>query len=494
MAQWTKPNLDGFEFARAVSAIRRRAEKQTKWKRLLDTYVSTDLTIRARTTDSQLVLGRRGTGKTHMFRFVQETLGSIGEVAYFIDCRTLGSGIIGPKETSEQIATKYFRSLLNEIGTQMLDMAIHMEAPVGNSQQKVLNIIQGLIKYMEPVSETSLEPTFNYRQITESLQAIISNLCIDHIFIIIDEWAQIPVSAQPYVAEYIKRAIMTIPEICIKLLAVSYQCYPSKQTKEGVIGIQRGADITDVLDFDSYLIHDENPKPVTIFFSQVLYNHLGAELNWDLQITAKEKNKRILDIFTQDKAFTELVRAAEGNCRDFLCIFSRAFWDGYRQHADAKAISIPHISEAAASWFESEKYVNIRDEELPNASLTYILNNIIKGYKSRTFMVEASKVQDEALIRLLNERVIHKLSVSYAHKDRPGERYELFSLDYGAYVRFAGTVNEPNPANLPLQPQLPFEGVVKVQEDEQQFIVPLDDKRSIRRIVFDPNAVKITKW
>lgn len=340
MSEWTRPSLDD-GFARAVTTIQKRAENQLDWDKIIDTYAHTDLAYRASARDSQLVLGRRGTGKTHMFRVLEEELGSRGEVTFFIDCRNLGSGIIGADEKPEQIAMKYFRTLLNEIGTRMLDKAMHMENPPKDAQKTVINTLIGLVNQMEPsLEKVQIKSTFNYRQINESLRRVINELNIGHLFLILDEWVQIPISVQPYIAEYIKRAVMTIPEICIKLLAVSYQCHLSKQSDEGIIGIQRGADIPDVIDFDAYLIYDENPNLVTEFFAEVLYNHLGAELNWDLSVVRKEKVKRIVDIFSQENSFIELVRAAEGNCRDFLCIFSRAFWEGYRQQTSAKAISI----------------------------------------------------------------------------------------------------------------------------------------------------------
>jgi len=138
MTEWKKPELNN-EFAKAVTAIHKRAEKQLDWDKLLDTYAHTDLDYRASTRDSQLVLGRRGTGKTHVFRVLQETLGVKGEVTLYIDCRTLGSGLFISTEKPEQTATKYFRSLLNEIGTYRLDMAIRMEMPPVNLQEKVLN-------------------------------------------------------------------------------------------------------------------------------------------------------------------------------------------------------------------------------------------------------------------------------------------------------------------------------------------------------------------
>lgn len=483
MTEWKKPELND-EFMRAVTVIQKRAENQRDWYKLLDTYVQTDLAYRAGTRDSQLVLGRRGTGKTHMFLVLQEKLGSQGEVAFYIDCRKLGSGVVEQTEKPELTASKYFRSLLNEISTIMFDKASHMESPPVGAQQRVLNTIYGLATQMEPSrTDDFVKPTFNYRQIAESLQTVIADLGMRNLFIIIDEWAQIPISVQPYVAEYLKRAIMTIPQVCVKLLTVNYQCQLSKQTAEGIIGIKRGADITDVVDFDAYLIYDDNPKLVTEFFSQVLYNHLGVELGWNLQVPSDEKAKRITNIFTQQNTFVELVRAAEGNCRDFLCIFSGAFWK-YRQRGDAKAISIPHIHDAASDWFTNEKYVNIKDEAILNRTFLFILNNILKRYKSRTFMVEASKAQSGVLTRLLNERLLHRLPRFYSHQDYPGERYELFNIDYGAYVQFK-ILKEYQPPLLALDsPEL--------TTNEQRFMVPFDDKRSIRRIVFDPDALKIT--
>lgn len=480
--------LDFSRLSQAIVNIQKRAEKQTDWYKLVDTFVMTEIATRARTTDSQLVLGRRGTGKTHLFRVFERNESLRGKVVYYIDCTRLGSGYAGLQLQPREIAPKYFSSLMNELGTRLLDEAIRMEAPKPGAQDRILNELGiGLARYLEPSNETEpFNNTFNYRQISESLENILSDLQIDRMFLILDEWAQIPVSAQPYVAEYLKRAILSVPNISVKLLAVSYQCNLSFRDESGNIGIQRGADIPDTLDLDSYFIYEENKDVVSRFFAQVLYNHLGAELNWSLNVSPEDKNEKILGLFTQQPAFIELVRAAEGNCRDFLCIFSKAFFEGLRQRRDAKAISIPDITAAASTWFDKEKYANFRDEVGPRKTLEFIINNVFKGYKSRTFMVEASKSQSSSLTRLLNERVLHKLLGFYSHPDRPGERYELFSVDYGAYIRFKGTGNEPYQTVLPLTQDLE-----SLSQEERNYIVPLDDKRSVRRIVFDPDNLKL---
>jgi hypothetical protein len=110
-------------------------------------------------------------------------------------------------------------------------------------------------------------------------------------------------------------------------------------------------------------------------------------------------------------------------------------------------------------------------------------------------MVEATKAQHQAITRLLNERILHKLSGFYSHKDRHGERYELLTIDYGAYVKFIGTVNKPHQIdtiNRPYQIALPLtEDLRNLPIEEQDLMVPLNDKRSIRRIVLDPAILKV---
>ncbi|MCH7813478.1 MAG: hypothetical protein IID40_05600, partial [Planctomycetes bacterium] len=63
-------------------------------------------------------------------------------------------------------------------------------------------------------------------------------------------------------------------------------------------------------------------------------------------------------------------------------------------------------------------------------------------------------------------------------------RYNLFSVDYGAYIRFRGTVNEVSD-DVFLDADK-----IKAGGHDCDF-VPYDDRRSIRRIIFDPDAVEI---
>lgn len=58
MDNWAEPALDD-QFAGVVANIQKRAETQLDFEKLAEIHIPTDLTRRATTHNSQLVLGRR---------------------------------------------------------------------------------------------------------------------------------------------------------------------------------------------------------------------------------------------------------------------------------------------------------------------------------------------------------------------------------------------------------------------------------------------------
>ncbi|MGD9646658.1 MAG: AAA family ATPase [Pirellulales bacterium] len=483
-----EPILNSPSFIRAVSGIQRRAERQTDLAVLGQLFVRSDLFERVQSPDSQLILGRRGTGKTHLVRAFQEHAASHGEPTFYLDCTRLGSGYTSLELPAAVVAQKYFLALVNQLGTDLMDEALRLERPDPAVQMSVLKkLIDGLATTLEVAPNPATAPTFNYRQISDIIGQVLEQLKMPRVYVVLDEWAQVPLESQPFFAEYIKRGILTVPSVSLKILAVNYQCQLSRRQNGNLIGLERGADIPDVIDLDRYLIYDEKQRFVIDFFGQVLYNHLGNELAWPLELAPDDKRKFIVTrLFTQERAFVELVRAAEGNSRDLLCIFARAFFDEFRRAGTAGAISIPNVTAAATSWYDSEKAANVLAEPEAHHTLTHIMDRVLKGYKSRTFLVESSKAENSRLIRLLNERVLHRLNGTYSHPDRPGVRYDLFTVDYGAYARLRATVNQ-------VQEDVFWEldAQKHLSPEQQQSMVPVDDRRSIRRITFDPDSLEV---
>jgi hypothetical protein len=192
-------------------------------------------------------------------------------------------------------------------------------------------------------------------------------------------------------------------------------------------------------------------------------------------------------MFTQEGAFTQLVQSAEGNCRDFICIFGAAYFDEFRK-GDAKQISIPNVCAASESWYINQKESNIKSDKASLDTLSFLFDRVLRGYKSRHFLVDRSKTEHPSLVRLLNERILHRLNETYSHPHRPGLRFEIFTLDHGAYVRLRGTQNDPDQLPLFLEEQ----HIAQLGPSEAEYVVPMKDKRSIRRIVFDPDRMDVT--
>ncbi len=97
----------------------------------------------------------------------------------------------------------------------------------------------------------------------------------------------------------------------------------------------------------TYFVWEEDREGVQSFFAQVIYNHLAQSLGWDLNVKAEAKLEFILKtVFTQEEAFVQPCRAAEGNCRDLLNIFRMSYSEFHRDAA-SKLIGIPHVKTAA---------------------------------------------------------------------------------------------------------------------------------------------------
>jgi energy-coupling factor transporter ATP-binding protein EcfA2 len=478
-------DIRGREFLRAITQLQRRADRELDADRLMQVLVESDLSIRAENSDTQLVLGRRGTGKTHLMKAFAQRQRESGEVAIYVDCTKLGSGL-GVGADAIVTARKYFAALLNEVLNFLFDQAVILENPPPSVQERAEKSIYALVPYTHPTT-TEGEPTFNYRQITESLTNILALLDINRFYVILDEWVSIsPIDAQPHVAEFIKRCFLPIPQFSLKILAVSYLSQFRTTYLNNPIGIERAADITDTIDIDSYLIYEEKADFMQRFFAEVLYNHLATGLDWNINESRDTKFQKILSLFTQERTLIELVVAAEGNCRDFLSIFCESV-HRFRRDSGAQRIGIPHVRTAAAHYYQTEKEGNIRAEEEANKALDFLLNQVLKGYKARSFMVQVGQEEHPHLVTLLYNRVIHKLNRYYSHPDRSTARYSLYSLDYGAYAQFQRTIGGSTPILEEIDPTI--EGTEK--EIEKYAIG--DDGRSYRRIIFDPEKLTISE-
>lgn len=458
------------EFAVAVRDIERRAEREQDPRRLYDIYVDRGVLDQLMTHENQVVLGRRGVGKTHLFSYYRDYVAEKrpSDVVQLHDCRRLGSGMANMSDEPRTIAINTFAELLNDTATQAFEELDRIE---DRASQDLAG--DAVLAFQDVVSRSGNDGSaFDFRNLGDSLAKYVEASKAGGLVILLDEWAAIPLGAQPYVAEFLKRAFMTHGAICVKIAAVSYQTRLSEDTPSGVFGFETGADVFSDVNLDQYFVWEEDNQGAQSFFAQVLYNHLAERIGWNLDIAAEQKHQGVVELFTQEPAFGELSRAAEGNCRDLLNIFRMSF-DEFRRDESARRIGIPQVQAAAETWYRQDKLRNIQDDGRKEDFLNHLIQEIIRNKKSKTFMVSYRDINHPLLARLFSARLLHPLRTTWSHPDRPGEPYHLVTMDYGCYVALKHTRAAP-------EEQIFF---VPEETTARDDLVPLDDRRSIRRIV-----------
>ncbi|HEX5399780.1 MAG TPA: hypothetical protein VFY06_12120 [Verrucomicrobiae bacterium] len=455
----------------AINALERRAERQDNDLTLYNTFVDCGVLAELSDTESQVIYGRRGVGKTHLLHFHRHirSLNQQRSPYFIFDCQRLGSGTATISTDPNVIGRNYAFEFLNDLGTRLFTFVDSLKL----EKSKELDAQSAIIAFVDHI--LSKDGSFDFRNLSSTFRAFCSHADIDRVYIGLDEFVSVPQAAQPVFAHILKQVFASDRRVVFKIAAVTFQTSLYSDINGQQIGMEIGADVFSDIDLDSYFLWDENRDAVMSFFSQVLYNHLGEILRWDLRKTPIEKRRQITSfLFTQEKCLQELVRASEGNSRDLLNILRLAYSE-FRRSTGEK-IGIEHVATAAKIWYKNAKLNNVSPNTRDEGFLNTLIQDVIKDKKSRSFMVSYQDARHPLLVRLLNLRLLHRMRTTWTHPDRPGEPYHIFTIDYGCYAELKGTRSEPNQDVFFFsEPQPP---TIDPQE-----VVPLTDRRSIRRIV-----------
>ncbi len=229
------------------------------------------------------------------------------------------------------------------------------------------------------------------------------------------------------------------------------------------------------LDLDDYYVFDRNPTQVSAAFASLLQKHVISEIPSDSQLAHElaDGESFVRVIFTNKATFEELVRASEGVARDLINIFLHSFFAAQRKGQDK--VDKKTILEAARKWFEEDKQQNL-DDNL-RLVLQRIVTEVIGHRKARSFLIPRELERNNVIQSLFDARVLHLMRRGYADKENPGVRFSIYTLDYGTYVDLLNTSNAPD-----LDMEL-------TDSYGSEFVVPFDDKRSIRRIVLKEDVL-----
>jgi hypothetical protein len=530
---------------RAVSGVSVRAERQEEIGQLVATFVDPGISVQLENDNNQILYGRRGTGKTHVLKVVERrTAEAPNTLALYIDMRILGSNSVFSDEGRPMHvrATSLLKDILAAVDNALLEyvtdpshelpgLALEkLDHLAGAITQTALADVSTSIETAATTQDTlganagvsiSASPSISlgtraeteitegetvtrqgkelnpiyFQELTGALREVLEAAGIKRFVVLLDEWTAIPFDLQPYLAEFLKRTFFTAPQITVKVASLEYRSNFSEPLEQNnVLGFELGADISSVIELDDYFVYDRNAEQTVDMFAELLFRHISAEADAlgarepdrETQLELVERRAYLSDahgissadalvrrLFSSEDAFKELVRAGEGVARDFLNIFSSAFFSSVRR--DRVSIDMRAVQEAARDWYEKDKAPNVDDQQ--EQFLRRIIESVIAERRARSFLLEKQYEKEPIILSLFDFRLLHLIQRGYADKDNPGVRYNIYTLDYGTYVDLIGTQRAP-------------EGDFTEELDDEDTIVPFDDRRSIRRIILRPEQFR----
>lgn len=521
------------QLARAVSNITARSERQPNAEVLQETYVETGVLPQVANFGNQILYGRRGTGKTHVLQVLgADRATEANSFVIYVDVRLLGSAHLFA-DTSRPAADRcvaVFKDLLAIIQSQLLDIVTDPSRDGSGLEEvsqfadfitaKTVEVTSRSVRHSREstakseanlgvrVSPTSvgldakvsggtgssseeevsyseaLRETIVFSELYQILDKALAAMRVEHLTVLIDEWTSLPSDLQPFIAEFLKRTVFPSNRVTVKIASLEYRSRFSLPAEGGnVIGFELGPDITANLDLDDYYVYERNPDQVEDIFRELLFKHVSSGLDgetleeygiWD----ATSFRSRL---FTENKTFVELVRAGEGVVRDFLGIFGAAFFKA--KNAGRQKIDLHSVEEAARDWYETDKSTALSDQQ--RVALHRIITDVIGNRQTKMFMLSREHSGHPMIQSLFDLRLIHLISRGYSDKENPGQRYNIYALDYGTYVDLKRTKSEPD--DFELEPAS-TEGEDLNEEQREERIVPFADKRSIRRVILHPST------
>jgi energy-coupling factor transporter ATP-binding protein EcfA2 len=477
------------------------------------------------TRNNQVIYGRRGTGKTHALKYLAEQVHNEKNGAVYVDLRSVGSnGSIYADESrplAERASTliiDVLSALFDELQTAAIERiddvpdaaqvtariddlrsaisAVRIIGEVevtakevdttkkGGEGQLSLNLTSvltgsGGLKAKVARSSEALTGTerraageerihLDFGNISGSVRSLIQVLGFERLWLLIDEWSEIPIALQPYLADLFRRTLLPVPEVTVKIAAIEHRSDFSILRERGeYIGIELGADVAADLNLDHYMVFDNNQDKATEFFKNLLFKHYEHAEGAASDIDSPDALVGVL--FTQITAFQEFVRAVEGVPRDALNLAAVVSTSAY-----GKRVSVSDVRAAARDWYQQDKAAVIRNNPELHRVLNFVIDEVIGNRRARAFLFPSNS-RDVLIEKLFDARLLHLLKRNISAQDEPGARYDVYKVDYGCYVELITTTKAPM--------------TLFYANDDEIVEVPRDDYRSIRRAILRPEEL-----
>lgn len=435
---------------------------------------------------NQIIYGRRGTGKTHLLRALQEHL--IAETAMkafpiYIDARKFKpllkndtplyySLILFKEIVVEILKTAYenvgflygqsddgrirpgllaekqeiIRKCLEKFNTTFKGTTFCKLGDVAFSSSEMKSVattfklspqpeaIYDVQENLEAQTSTEEIKYISFSEMSDIVATIIGDFDIDRVYLLIDEWSEIPIDTQPFLAELLKRTFITL-KVTLKIAAIPNR---TRFMLDKGLGLENGGDIFGH-DLDNRYIYELNPDATKVFFNELLFNQLNMVDNKLFRKFYDEKTQRpvhnFINYFLANQALREILIASAGIPRDFLSIFINAYAHFcIRKNTGHRHMALQDIRTATISWYEVDKKKTVEANHNAKVMLDKIIEDILISKKRCHFLIPEKYETNQTLNELIDLRVIHLRKRGIAHKGNRGVSYNVYYIDYACYT------------------------------------------------------------
>jgi hypothetical protein len=286
----------------ALMQIPRRAESTDRSTLAMTFVAAGSFSAMLHSTDHQILYGRRGTGKTHALLYLSDLIEHTGDVAVYVDLRTIGSagGIYADSNLSPTVrGTHLLVDTLEAIHDELLSAAF--ESEIGD-QSRLLLALDALAEAATAVevvgeveretkiggsaeSSAGIELTVSpnakvsatrrksataesrlrrtgierhhvvFGPLSRALKSITRALGPARLWLLLDEWSSIPLDLQPLLADLLRRSVLPTAGITVKIAAIERRSQFSQPSPSGdYVGIEVGADAASAVSLDDSMI------------------------------------------------------------------------------------------------------------------------------------------------------------------------------------------------------------------------------------------------
>lgn len=477
----TAPNAS---INKLLMRVAKRAEKSTP-AYLAHTFVPVEpMPALLEGADNQVLYGRRGTGKTHFLKYLAQEKLARGDVAVYIDLRTIGSsgGLYSDRNQSVALrATHLLVDVIEHLHNLLMDLVLESSSlddlldnlvpaldslAAAATEVEVIGETERIAEHevarekirdrsakislgradlqaagssgtsskdarrsKQAVKQTGIESvTVKFGPLGRALTHVTKALDGRQLWILIDEWSSVPRDLQPLLADLLRRSFFPVGGISIKIGALERQSQFRVNLGSGdYLGIDLGADTSASVDLDDFLVFRADRSHAATFYGQLLFQHLSVLMN-DLGFTFNVADA--LDfrrLAFEPNAFSELVKAAEGVPRDALNIAGLA-----AAVASDKPISRRDVNLASRDYFLRDKEGKTSSGEA--ALLARIVTECVNRNSRQLALLRPQESDNPSIQALYDNRLLHRIQQGYTMESEVGKRFDLYLVDYGCFV------------------------------------------------------------